>query len=99
MLYRRLRNATSRINTAFFVTKIKNLLTVCDIMELFRNHEPRPESYLESHPDIVVEKKSPDEDKSLADSKALLPTLKDFQQKHPNITSDIFLGDVHFRYH
>ena len=32
--------------------------------------------YLASHPDIVVEKKSksPDEDKSLADSKALLPT-------------------------
>lgn len=56
-------------------------------------------NYLESHPDIVVEKKSPDEDKSLADSKALLPTLKDFRQKHPNITSDIFLGDVHFRYH
>ena len=34
--------------------------------------------YIASHPDIVVEKKSksPDEDKSLADSKALLPTLK-----------------------
>ena len=37
--------------------------------------------YLHSHPDIVVEKKakSPDEDKSLADSKALLPTLQDFK--------------------
>lgn len=35
-------NATSRINTAFFVTEIKNLLTACDIMELFRNHKPRP---------------------------------------------------------
>ena len=46
-----------------------------------------------------IKYESPDEDKSLADSKALLPTLKDFQQKHPNITSDIFLGDVHFRYH
>lgn len=46
--------------------------------------------YLNSHPDIVVEKKakSPDEDKSLADSKALLPTLRDFKYKHPekNIT-------------
>ena len=33
--------------------------------------------YLASHPDIVVEKKSqsPDEDKSLTDSIALLPTL------------------------
>ena len=34
--------------------------------------------YLDSHPDIIVEKKtkSPDEEKSLADSKALLPTMK-----------------------
>ncbi len=54
--------------------------------------------YLKSHPDIVVEKKSksPDEDKSLADSTALLPTLKDFRHRHPNITSDIFLGYAAF---
>ena len=54
--------------------------------------------YLDSHPDIVVEKKSksPDEDKSLADSKALLPTLKDFRFKHPNINPEIFLGDAAF---
>ncbi len=54
--------------------------------------------YLDSHPDISVEKesKSPDEDKSLADSKALLPTLSDFKLRHPDITPDIFLGDVSF---
>ena len=54
--------------------------------------------YLDSHPDITIEKKSksPDEDKSLADSKALLPTLKDFKIKHPDITPDIFLGDAAF---
>lgn len=36
--------------------------------------------FLKAHPDIIVEKKSdsPDEDKSLADSKALLPVLKIF---------------------
>ena len=36
--------------------------------------------FLDSHPEIIVEKKSgsPDEDKSLADSKALIPALKDF---------------------
>ena len=41
--------------------------------------------FLKAHPDIVVEKKSdsPDEDKSLADSKALLPVLVDFFRKHP----------------
>ena len=54
--------------------------------------------YLNSHPDIVVEKKSksPDEDKSLADSKALLPTLRDFKNKHPDIHPEIFLGDAAF---
>ena len=54
--------------------------------------------YLDSHPNIVVEKKSksPDEDKSLADSKALLPTLKDFKTRHPDINPDIFLGDTAF---
>ena len=54
--------------------------------------------YLASHPDIVVEKKvkSPDEDKSLADSKALLPTLKDFKTRNPNIKPSIFLGDAAF---
>ena len=54
--------------------------------------------YLDSHPDTVIEKKSksPDEDKSLADSKALLPTLKDFKSKHPDINPDIFLGDAAF---
>ena len=54
--------------------------------------------YLDSHPDIPVEKKSksPDEDKSIADSKALLPILSDFKLRHPDITPDIFLGDASF---
>ncbi len=54
--------------------------------------------YLASHPDITIEKKtkSPDEDKSLADSKALLPTLADFYSKHTNIKPKIFLGDAAF---
>jgi hypothetical protein len=34
--------------------------------------------------------------KSLADSKTLLPTLKDFKAKHPGINPDIFLGDSAF---
>ncbi len=54
--------------------------------------------YLDSHPELDVGKKSksPDEDKSLADSKALLPTLKDFLEKHPLINPKIFLGDAAF---
>lgn len=54
--------------------------------------------FLKSHPDIVISKKSdsPDEDKSLADSKALIPVLKDFFAKHPTITPNTFIGDSAF---
>ena len=49
--------------------------------------------FLKAHPNIIVEKKSdsPDEDKSLADSKALIPVLKDFFDKHPLINPKTFL--------
>lgn len=54
--------------------------------------------FLKSHPEIVVEKKSgsPDEDKSLADAKASIPSFRDFFQKHPLINPKIFLGDATF---
>ena len=54
--------------------------------------------FLKAHPEIIVEKKSdsPDEDKSLADSKALIPTLTDFFRKHPLINPRTFLGDAAF---
>ena len=53
---------------------------------------------LNTHPEIIVEKKpgSPDDDKSLADSKTLIPVLKDLFQKHPLINPKIFLGDAAF---
>ena len=49
--------------------------------------------FLDSHPDIVVEKKSdsPDEDKCVHDAKLLIPTLKDFFLKHPLINPKTFL--------
>lgn len=54
--------------------------------------------FLAAHPDIIIEKKSdsPDEDKSLADSKALIPVLIDFFRKHPLINPKAFLGDAAF---
>lgn len=54
--------------------------------------------FMNSHPDIVVDKKSnsPDEDKCAHDSKLLIPTLKDFFQKHPLINPKVFLGDAAF---
>ncbi len=56
------------------------------------------ENFCLEHPEIQVSKKddSPDEDKSLADSKALLPTLCDFYEKHTSIKPDVFLGDSAF---
>ena len=54
--------------------------------------------FMMSHPDIIVDKKSdsPDEDKSVHDSKLLIPTLKDFFAKHPLINPKVFLGDAAF---
>ena len=54
--------------------------------------------FLQSHPEIIVGKKSdsPDEDKSLHDAKALIPVLKDFFEKHPRIEPNVFLGDAAF---
>lgn len=56
------------------------------------------DSFLKSHPEITIEKKSdsPDEDKSLADSKAVIPVLIDFFNKHPLINPKMFLGDSAF---
>ena len=54
--------------------------------------------FLQDHPDITIEKKSdsPDEDKSLADAKALIPVLRDFFRVHPLIKPKDFLGDAAF---
>lgn len=56
------------------------------------------QDFLKANPDIMVEKKpdSPDDDKSIADSKALIPLLKDFFKKHPLIHPKTFLGDAAF---
>lgn len=51
-----------------------------------------------SHPDLIVEKKSdsPDEDKSVGDASALVPVLQDFFSLHPDFHPDTFLGDSAF---
>ena len=53
---------------------------------------------MEAHPDIAIGKKSgsPDENKSPADTKALIPVLKDFFHAHPLIKPKDFLGDAAF---
>ena len=50
------------------------------------------------HPEIQIDKKtdSPDEDKSISDSKALRPVLTDYFNIHPNIKHHTFLGDSIF---
>lgn len=55
-------------------------------------------AFLAARPDIVTWKKSdyPDEDKSLEDSKALIPVFKDILEKHPLINPSTFLGDAAF---
>jgi len=55
-------------------------------------------SFKDKHPEIVLDKKSdsPDEDKSISDSKALKPVLEDFFRLHPNFSPHTFLGDSIF---
>lgn len=54
--------------------------------------------FFNTHPEIIVGKKldSPDEDKSVHDSRLLIPTLIDFFKKHPLINPKYFLGDSAF---
>lgn len=54
--------------------------------------------FLDSHPEIMTEKKtdSPDEDKSVHDARLLIPSLQDFFHKHPLINPKTFLGDSAF---
>lgn len=55
-------------------------------------------SFIDEHPNIALEKKSdsPDKDKSIHDTKALIPVLTDFFIKHPSIKPKSFLGDAAF---
>lgn len=59
----------------------------------FYNHD-----FFDSHPEIVINKKSnsPDEDKSVHDARLLIPTLSDFFKKHPLINPKTFIGDAAF---
>jgi hypothetical protein len=65
---------------------------------IVRNISFLNKDFLTKHPEITVEKKSdsPNEDKTLHDSKALLPILKDFFNNHPQIKPNIFIGDSAF---
>jgi len=56
------------------------------------------DDFKEAHPEMAVGKKpdSPDEDKSVGDSKALKPVLNDYFSLHPNFKPDTFLGDSAF---
>lgn len=67
-------------------------------MGIVRDNSFYSKDFLEAYPEIIVGKKSdsPDEDKSLANSKALIPVLKDFFRKHPLVNPKTFLGDAAF---
>lgn len=71
---------------------------VTNVLGIVRDISFYNKEFLAAHPDIVVEKTSDslDEDKSLADSKALIPVLKVFFLNHPLINPKVFPGDVAF---
>lgn len=65
---------------------------------IVRNIAFLDEDFKAKHPEVIVDKKtdSPDEDKSIGDSTALKPILKDYFDLHPDALHDIFLGDSAF---
>lgn len=65
---------------------------------IVRHIEFYNKDYFKRHPEIKLEKKtdSPDEDKSVHDSKLLIPTLIDMFKAHPVLNPDTFLGDSAF---
>lgn len=65
---------------------------------IIRNISFYNKNFMASHPEIIVDKKSdpPDEDKSVHDSRLLIPTLQDFFKKHPLILPNTFLGNSAF---
>lgn len=65
---------------------------------IIRNISFYNKDFFNAHPGIIVGKKSksPDEDKSVHDSRLLIPTLSDFFKKHPLINPKVFLGDSAF---
>jgi hypothetical protein len=56
------------------------------------------EDFKAAHPEMPVEKRTdnPDADKEIADSKALLPVLRDFKAAHPSFAHSTFIGDSSF---
>ena len=72
--------------------------TIVNGMGIIRHIEFLDDDFKERHPEMLVEKKSdsPDEDKSIGDSKALKPVLSDFFAWHPDFHPNIFLGDSAF---
>ncbi|ATW27721.1 transposase [Candidatus Formimonas warabiya] len=65
---------------------------------IVRNISFLDEDFMSKHPEIEVDKKSdsPEEDKSISDSKSLKPVLSDFFKLHPQVSYDTFLGDAIF---
>jgi hypothetical protein len=65
---------------------------------IVRNITFLDEDFKANHPEIEIDKKSdsPDEDKSISDSKALKPVLTDYFKLHPDTPRDTFLGDSIF---
>ena len=56
------------------------------------------DAFKKSHPEIPIDKRTdnPDTDKEIGDSKTLLPVLRDFKGRHPNLRYGTFLGDAAF---
>ena len=56
------------------------------------------DAFKKSHPEIPIDTRTdnPDVDKEIGESKTLLPVLRDFKGRHPDLRYGTFSGDAAF---
>jgi hypothetical protein len=73
-------------------------VVVANGLGIVRHLELLDEDFREKHPEVPREprSKSPETDKEIGDSVALLPVLRDFRAAHPDLHYGAFAGDAAF---
>lgn len=94
----RLMQLLTLILSSFKSTVTSKFGIVSNGLGIIRNISFCNKDFFNAHPGIIVGKKSksPDEDKSVHDSRLPIPTLSNFFKKHPLINPKVFLGDSAF---
>lgn len=94
-------SANSEIKQLFingYFCYVYKFAIIANGLGIVRNITFLDDDFKSKHPEIEIDKKSdsPNEDKSVSDSKALKPVMTDYFNLHPDASRDTFLGDSIF---